>query len=342
MRKLILVGLFALSFANIFAQSNELLNLRIEARGDYQHETIDGDKIHNNSGFKGKFLNIRMDGNISEEFSYSYRQRLNKPNKDASFFDATDWIYLTYTKKNWSVSAGKLVVGLGGYEYDRAPIDIYYASEYWNNIPCYQLGASVAFTTNNKNDKFVAQICESPFRKNAGNIDNKEMLAYNVMWYGSHDWFNTIYSVNMIEYLPEKFINYIVLGHKLNVGDFSMELDIMNRAVSGHAFLGKDMSVMGELMWSPINCLNIFTHISYDVNNTNKQGDYCVLPGTEITRAGLGVEFFPIKNSKDVRLHLNGCYTWGSNNPLGALSDKQTIIDAGVTWKMDLLSFKRK
>lgn len=342
MRKFILVGLFALSFANIFAQSNELLNLRIETRGDYQHETIDGDKIHNNSGFKGKFLNIRMDGNISEEFSYSYRQRLNKPNKDASFFDATDWIYLTYTKKNWSVSAGKLVVGLGGYEYDRAPIDIYYASEYWNNIPCYQLGASVAFTTNNKNDKFVVQICESPFRKNAGNIENKEMLAYNVMWYGSHDWFNTIYSVNMIEYLPEKFINYIVLGHKLNVGDFSMELDIMNRAVSGHAYLGKDMSVMGELMWSPINCLNIFTHISYDVNNTNKQGDYCVLPGTEITRAGLGVEFFPIKNSKDVRLHLNGCYTWGSNNTLGALSDKQTIIDAGVTWKMDLLSFKRK
>ncbi len=343
MKRVILTGLFALFLTNIFAQSNELLNLRIEARGDYQHENVDGDKVNDNCGFKGRFLNIRMDGNISEEFSYSYRQRLNKPNKDATFFDATDWIYLTYTKNNWSISAGKLVVGLGGYEYDRAPIDIYFASEYWNNIPCYRLGASVTFTTDSKRDKFVAQICESPFRSKETNTDNEEMFAYNLLWYGSHGWFNTIYSLNMIEYMPEKYISYIILGHKINFGEFSLELDIINRALSGHAFLGKDLSVIGELMWSPTNSLNLFTHISYDVNNTDKYGDFCVMPDTEITRAGLGLEFFPIKGSKDVRLHLNGCYTWGNNsNPLGVLTDKQTVVDAGVTWKMNLLSFKRR
>lgn len=342
MKRILFSGILFLILANAFSQKNEVLNLRIEARGDYQREEIDGEEINDNSGFKGKFLNIRMDGNISDEFSYSYRQRLNKPNSDATFFDATDWIYLTYTKENWSVSAGKQVVGIGGYEYDRAPIDLYFTSEFWNNVPCYQMGANIAFTTNSKKDRLVLQICESPFRKNILNTENEEMLAYNFLWYGSHGWFNTIYSVNMMEYLPGKYVNYIALGHKLNFGDFSLELDVVNRAASGGAFFGKDMSVMGELMWKPIKSLNIFTHFSYDVNNSDKAYDFCILPGTEIKRAGLGVEFFPIKDSNDVRLHLNGCYTWGRNsNPAGVLTDKQTIIDAGITWRMDVLSLKR-
>ncbi len=342
MKRTSLLGLLMLCCATIYAQKNSLVNLRMEARADYQSEYLRSKEVNDNSGFKGKFLNIRMDGNITENFSYSYRQRLNKPNKDVSFFDATDWIYLTYTNKAWSISAGKQVVGIGGYEYDRAPIDLYFCSEYWNNIPCYRIGASVAYTTNNGADKFLAQICESPFRNNALNVDNEAMYAYNFMWYGSHDWFNTIYSANMIEYLPGKYINYIVLGHKINLGCISIELDIMNRATDRHTFFGKDMSVMGEIQWRPVESLNIFAHASYDVNKTNEISDFCVMPNTEITRIGGGVEFYPIKNSPDVRLHLNGCYTYGKNgNVAGALQPEQTILDAGITWRMNLLNIKR-
>lgn len=56
------------------------------------------------------------------------RHRLNKKNNDASFFDATDWLYLAYRKDNWELSAGKQVVAIGGYEYDAAPIDLYFCS----------------------------------------------------------------------------------------------------------------------------------------------------------------------------------------------------------------------
>ena len=331
MKKVILTGLFALCFAGAFAQS-KLINLRLEGRFDAQSEYVDGARIEDNCGFKGKFINIRMDGDLGHGFTYSYRQRLNKAHSDQSYFDATDWLKLTYTTGNWSFSGGKQVVGIGGYEYDRAPIDTYNYSEYCSNIACYQIGVSAGYTTDNGKDYIMVQSTQSPFRANAG-----DMYAYNIIWYGSHGWFNSIYSANMIEYLPGKFISYIVLGNKFNVGDFSLELDIMNRATDSHTYFGKDMSVIGELSWTPNEQWRIFGKASYDVNNTDSDADYCVLPGTEITRVGIGVEHFLIKGSKDVRLHFNGHYTFGNNgNPTGALIDKQSMVDAGITWRVNI------
>lgn len=336
MKKLFLVGIGIILSAALHAQ-NELVDLKIEARADYQREYVDGNEIEENCGFEGKFLNIRIDGNIGEGFTYSYRQRLNKANNDQSFFDATDWINLTYTKGNWSATAGKMVVGIGGFEYDKAPIDLYFCSEYWANIPCYQFGVSGAYTTNSGNDRFVVQFCESPF---AGEL--RDMYAYNILWYGSHGWFNTIYSANLMEYAPGKYINYIVLGNRFDMGKCSLELDIMNRAASGQCFLGKDITIIGQISWKPSKRFNIFGKATYDVNNCTKATDLCVLPGTEITRVGAGIEFYPLKSgSHDIRLHANGCYTFGDNkNSAGSLLDKQTYFDVGLTWKMNLLKIK--
>ena len=324
------------------AQDNGLVNLRIEARLDYMQEYLQGNPVNDNSGFKGRYLNIRMDGQISDHFSYSYRQRLNKPNNSITFFDATDWIHLTYTNRNWSVTAGKLVVGIGGYEYDVAPIDLYIYSEYWGNIPCYRVGVSGAYTTDDNKDKFMLQFCESPFRGHQLNTDNRQMFAYNAVWYGSHDTFSSIWSVNMLEYLPGKFMNYIALGNRFTFGDFQLDLDIMNRAVSTRNFLGKDMSVMSKFMWAPSENLNLFLVATHDFNHADEIGDWSVLPGTEITRVGAGLEYFPIKNSKDVRLHMACSYADGVNtSPAGLVLPKQTVFDAGVTWKMDMLKIKR-
>lgn len=331
MKKTLLTGLLALCFATGWAQSKKI-NLRIEGRIDAQSEKVDDTKIEENCGFKGKYLNIRMDGELGQGFSYSYRQRLNKAHKDQSYFDATDWLTLTYTTGNWSFSGGKQVVGIGGYEYDTAPIDIYYYSEYCSQIACYQMGVSAAYTTDSGSDKFMVQYSQSPFRANAS-----DMYAYNFMWCGSHGWFNTLYSANMIEYMPGKFISYIVLGNKFNVGDFSLELDIMNRATDSHTFFGKDMSIMSKLSWSPSEQFTFFGKATYDVNKSGSEADYCVVSDTKITRVGAGWEYFPMKGSKDVRLHLNFHYTFGSNgNSAGALIDKQSIVDVGGTWRVNI------
>lgn len=332
--------LFALLPLAAYAQDNELMTLRIETRLDYMQEYVDDFKINSNSGFKGKYLNIRMDGKLTDGLSYSYRQRLNKPNVNTSFFDATDWLTLTYKYNNWSVSGGKQIVAIGGYEYDRPPIDVYFASEYWNNIACYQMGVSGAYTTSDGKDQVLFQFCESPFRKNALNALNDEMFAYNLMWYGNHGFFSTMYSVNFIEYLPGKYINYIALGNRFTFGKFALELDIMNRAMSGSEFLMNDYSVMGELSWKPVDRLNVFVRATYDRNKT-VAGDLCVAPGTDLVRAGAGVEFYPMKNVKNFRLHLNCCYTDGDSPSTTVLRPQQTIVDAGLTWYMNLLTIKR-
>ena len=341
MKHRLLIAFMILIPAFMHAQEKGLTNLRIEARLGYMQEYLHGDIMNDNSGFKGRYLNIRMDGKISEHFSYSYRQRLNKPNKDISFFDATDWIHLTYTNENWSVSAGKQVVGIGGYEYDVAPIDLYIYSEYWGNIPCFRVGVSGSYTTDDMKDKFMLQFCESPFRGHELNDNNQQMFAYNAMWYGSHGIYSSIWSVNMLEYLPGKFMNYIALGNRLTLGQFQLDLDIMNRAVSTKNFLGKDMSIMSKFMWKPSDRINLFLIATHDFNHADEIGDWSVLPGTEITRVGGGLEYYPLKDSQDIRLHMACSYADGVNtSPTGLLQPHQTVLDAGITWKMDLLKIR--
>lgn len=338
MKKGFLLGFATLLCATVFAQEQNLLNLKLEARGDYQREYIDGDAVDNNCGFKGKFLNVRADGDIGGGFSYSWRQRLNKEHSDASFFDATDWLYLAYKKDNWELSAGKQVVAVGGFEYDSAPIDLYFCSEWWYNLPCYKWGGTVGYTLNNGKDKFSFQLCESPFRLKG----QEDMFAYNLMWTSSHDWFASSYSVNFVEYLPGKFVNYISLGNRFYVGNVTIDLDLMNRAASGQAFVGKDFSVIGKVAWMPTKKLNVFAKASYDVNNATTGKDYLIAPDTEITRVGAGVEYFPLQDGRnDVRIHAVGCYSFGENtNPAGVLIDQYTYLSVGITWRMNLLGLK--
>ncbi len=340
MKKALLTAVLMIVSIGMRAQDDEILILGLETRLGYQQEYLAGGKVNDNSGFKGKYLNLRVDGNLGKGFSYSFRHRLNRLNSLESFFNATDWIHFTYSIKNWSISAGKQVVGIGGFEYDTPPIDLYFCSEFWNMVPCYQLGASGTYTTADMKDRFMFQFCESPFRRHASNTSYKEMFAYNLMWYGSHGFYSSIWSVNMSEYLPGKFINYIALGNRFTFKDFTIDLDIVNRAVSAKSFLGKDMSFMGTVQWKPLECLNVFLKCTHDFNNSDETGDWCVTPGTSITRIGGGIEYYPIRS---LRLHLSYCYTDGNNaSATGVLLPKQNIIDAGVTWRMNMLNIKRK
>ena len=332
MKKLLLFITILLPTSLLTAQTFKVNTLRLEARGDYQRFHDDGSKVDAESGFKGKFLNIRFDGQIGEHFSYSYRQRLNKPHKDMSYFDATDWLFLTYTKERWSFSGGKQVIGIGGFEYDLAPIDVYFFSGFCSNVTSYAFGASVGYALSPK-DKLTMQICESPF-----STSNDDIYAYNLLWQGKHGCWSTLYSLNMVEYLPGKFMNYIALGNRFDFNKVSVTLDLMNRTSEGHALLGRDFSVMGEIDWMPCQKVNLFGKCTYDVNKSKTLHDACVPPGTELTRIGAGIEVFPLKdNLNDVRLHLAGHYTLGDTPASYVIQPKQLMLTAGVTWRMNFI-----
>ncbi len=315
------------------------VSLNTEVRVDYQREYTDGNVDDANTGFKGKYLNFRLDGQFNDHFSFSYRQRMNKFSSDATFFDATDWVYLKYQPtERWQIAAGKQVVGIGGYEYDRAPIDIYRASEFWNNVACYQMGGSIGYNVT-KRDLLSFQVCESPFRK----YDNSNMYAYNLQWFGDHGWFHTIYSLNAMEYAANRYISYIALGNKFDMGKASLELDLMNRAAAHQAYLFKDCSIMAELAYEISRPIKVFTKFTYDVNRSGNGSDLLVLDGTEMKMIGAGIEYHPLKTSRnDIRLHAFCFYSWGNNSNVdGTLQDKMTMFDIGVKWRFDILKNKK-
>jgi hypothetical protein len=319
------------------SNKQEIMSLSADARIDYQHLSWDGTTQNNNSGFEGKYFMFRVDGEITPGLTYSWRQRLNKMHTDGNFFDATDWIYLDWAYQRWNFSAGKQIVAIGGWEYDRNPMDLYGTSVFWQNIGCYQLGASVAYHTD-ANDKIMAQVVQSPSHSTA----NRNLYAYNLIWYGNHGAYSAIWSANAVEYASGHYISYLALGNKFDVDKCSLELDLMNRAGSHQAFWAKDCSVMAELSYRPNRHWNIHGKYTYDVNRTRDNGDITVLSGTELNMAGGGVEFFPlVKKRTSLRLHANAYYSWGNNSNTGDfMQNKALYVTVGVKWHMDIFSLK--
>lgn len=324
-----------------FAQpvDKELLKLDLGVRTDYQRDWQDGHNVKDNSGFMIQNVNLRLDGSIVEGLTYHWRQRFSKQIINGRFFDATDWLYLNYDIKRWSFSAGKEVVGIGGYEYDRAPIDLYSCSVFWNNIPCYELGVTVGYKVT-PDDKLSFQVTQSPFYTST----NRDMYSYNLMWTSTHGFYQSLWSANMVEYSDGRFINYLALGNKFTFGEFGAEIDLMNRAASHQTFFFKDCSVMAEFSYRPTRRWNIFAKMTYDVNHSGTAADYTVADGTELTMVGAGVEYFPLlKDRTDLRLHANLFYSWGRNaNSDNIMQNKTMILNVGVKWNMNLVNLKKR
>lgn len=358
--KIACVAILLLCAGSVSAQEandedeNEIFKLGIEARFDYLNEAVAGKHYGGKSGLKVRYLNLRMDGTIGSKFSYSWRQRFNKVNSASDFVDNMDWLHLTYQPtKNWGISAGKQVVMIGGWEYDRAPIDLYFCSEYWNNVACYQLGASVTFTTNKGNDHLTLQACHSPYLKSPINIGKNsegepvlkaDLFAYNLLWSGTHGFYSALHSVNFSEYARNKFDVYVVLGNQFTFGDAKIQLDLMNRGTSAEELLFQNFSVMGEFSYLIAKRVNIFARATYDKVGNNYPEGLFVYPGTEMTRVGGGVEYFPLggKGNRDVRIHAAYAYNFGKNtNPAGTALDKGSYLTVGLTWRIDIISAAR-
>ena len=184
-----------------FAESNfnPSINIDLQTRVSYLNDRIDNHIRHDASGFKGDYFLLSVSGQVTDRLTYSWRQRINQKKERSDRFDGTDWVYLDYKlDDHWSVAAGKQVAMVGGYEYDRNPVDIFVSSEFWNNIAPFQFGASATYTTTNGKNRFSAQVTQSLFNT----PDNRDMLAYHLHWAGNYGWLNTLYSANMIEYVP--------------------------------------------------------------------------------------------------------------------------------------------
>lgn len=304
------------------------------------------------AGFGGDGLLLNIDGKISKNFSYSFNHYLSGTNgEDSSVFDATNWLTLTYELGNFAITAGKDALAIGSFEYDAYDLDCYFDmnSMFYNSISCWQWGASASWTNNAETSTFAFQVANSPFSY-APKEDN--LYAYNLAWYGAWDWYESIWSVNLMEYAPGEFVKMVALGNMFYAGNFSMMVDLMARGDDWSDSLDQDYTLAFQPAYNFGESVRLFgklgvEHLSDDVEYdfwgeypaledkiaANEENTY-VMPaylvgGKEYVYYGAGVEYFPLKENKNIRLHA----VWASNN-----YTNRHVFNVGLTWKFDVVN----
>lgn len=291
MRRHFILSIILSLFVSAFAYASDI-DVSIQGRGAFY-----ADKQEN--GFKADYLNLLAKGNLGKHFSFIVRHELNKPTTNKELLNATDFLNLTYSTGDWSFSAGKYTLAVGGFEYDAAPIDIYFASEYWDNFGgCFEYAVSAARRFGA--EQLTFQFARSPF----GNSDKalSGRYAYSLQLLGEAEHWKHIYSVNFLEKETKgEFVNFIALGNKFVFDKFSVYLDLQHRMECSKPTFFKDFTLSSRADFAPAEWVNLFGRADYDYNTSGSAT--IVSNGTEAFRYGFGAEFFPWEGREDIRFH---------------------------------------
>lgn len=326
--------------------------ISLDARFGY-----DGIVSGKSAGFGGDGLFLNIDGKISKRFSYSLCQRLfESAGDDSSVFGATDILTLSYEVGNWAFTAGKDYVILGNWEYDAYDLDAYFDMNtmFYNNFDGRRWGVTAAWTNNSETSTFLLQVANSPYSEEP-KVSN--LYSYALGWQGAWDWYESYWTVNMWECSRGSFVKNIALGNIFYFGDFSLTADFMMRAVEldeltdnlsltlqpAYEICDK-VRIFGKFGWEkdssymlPDEDLSFDDLLAENQESTTLMPLY-IFPDKDYLFYGAGVEYFPIKNNKNVRLHA----VWSSNN-----YTERHGINIGLTWKFDVVNaisriFKKK
>lgn len=320
-----------------------LISLDAQARLDWQAVSHSGNLDRSQTGFIGKYIALKAHGQITEGLTYTWRQRFSRTPKDQTFWDQTDILDLKYNVGRWDIGAGKQVVLIGGYEYDRAPINLMCPNLFVTNVACYQFGVSAGYHISPE-DHLAFQISQSIF----ATPEDRNLYSYNLMWRGGREitdrlWFENIWSINEVEYKKGRYCNYVALGNKLVIDNrFTFLLDLMTRTYpDNNAF--KNNTFMGEFAWDINPAWKMTAKVSYDCNRgVNRTEMTEVARGTQLVIGGLVWEWYPlVKKRHLLKLHAAAFYSAGKNDNPSEMMQKNTFYcSLGLTWHMNLLNIK--
>ena len=320
---------------------------KLEVRADGEYTTTDSTP---NLGFHGKYFNLMLGGDLGGHFSYYFKQRIVADKGTVTFFDNTDFLYLDYTPtQNWRLRFGKDAMALGGFEYDASPIDVYFPTNIWRNIYCFQLAASGAYITDDGNHTFVAQVSNSPYVNYNGLNYDAGLVSYNLYWSGKVGHWQTLWSTSMVEYKWDHYLNMTMIGNKLVYDKWDLYVDFMHHALSFDDW-GKNFGFVSCANYYFTDRFNIFVKGMYEQNKSevtlgsSVSMDHQLAAGHTSARYGLGFEWYPSKE-KNVRLHIYGCRMTDSYTDDAGVPqlDESWNFNIGATWTIDYYTlFKKK
>ena len=275
-----------------------------------------------------------FEGSLSEHFSWTVANHWIQydsedclwPYKSLGRSDSTNW--LDYCKADfsfsgWTFTLGKDMISTGGFEYDDWDWDIYpvFSTPFAANFCCYQWGGKVAYTTPSEMSTFSAQMTASPYGEHPF---GSGLWTYSAMWRGEYGPLSNIWSVSAIEREPKVYDYVFYLGQRLSLDGFTLTFDWSNNCGSdGEFVIGRGNTCAATLAYGFSDALTLSARGSYvDSYDRDASDDHWT--------AGCILEYFPLADSQDLRLHALLAY----NSLLS-----QTTLSLGARWNFVISLF---
>ena len=301
---------------------------------------IEGNPYFSNSenGFSlgNTSLYTFLDGNLSENLSFSFSNHwvalewgemsetlgsLYKNSFRSDDYTWCDWANLTYSFNNFEITVGKDCSFAGGWENDANDVDCHLGlcSTFWDTFVTYQWGGSFRYTLPSEKSSFALQVCSSPYGEKPF---ASGLYMYSAQWLGNFEPFMTKWAVSLVEEEKGQFFPLVSLGTKLAYENGEFGFDYMN-ALGDYMYevpmmAGRTLQLWAQ--WSPSDKWDLIAKGLVEGYRESK--DFGPGRGTN-WRGGGGVHFYPLRDSKALRLHLIGSYD--------SLSDS-AVVSFGATF----------
>ena len=268
-----------------------------------------------------------FEGNITENLSFSVANHWAAFDQLEDVFEPTkalyrntlysydtnwlDWAYLTYSFGQFDVTLGKDMITTGGLEFDDYDFEVHpsLVSSYWHALACYQWGAKLGFTTPSESDAISFQVTTSPFGERPF---ASKLFNYSLEWRGEHGILETIWSATALGTEPGEFQPVFSLGQRLNFDSFSVGLDafsvIGDEDEEENTVLHKGITLMPSILWSPSDRFDILAKGGYENYALDTVEDVTVKQWW----AGIACHWYPLKDSRDLRVHAVAAYRPGN------------------------------
>lgn len=291
MKRFFVATLLLITTLPAFSQVKQLYG---ETRLGYE-AAINGGQYAGN--VRADYLNLILEGNIGPNISFFWRQRFTKPLYNPNIpLNATDHLWLRWDiNDHWAIQGGKVPIMVGSFEFDAAPINLYYWGMFADRMPdVYAIGGNVICKIAPEQTLFL-QFTQSPL-----GFGYNDLFHAGLIWYGRiTPWWNTIWSANWMDDPTHSGFVVAGLGNRFEAGHFGIELDALYRTGLAKDYLSADYSAILKLEYKfPV--VTLFTKGSFDYNKDFAE-DFVPVRSRFLTVGG-GIEVFPLKND-DIRLH---------------------------------------
>ena len=304
MKKLISLTFFLLMAGLLSAQN---IDIRIEGRESLNIETgLDLDR-----------LSMAVKGSFTPKLSFDYFQHFNRHVSQKEILAAADRLFLCYAPTpHWSFKAGKIISAFGSFEYDEAPIDVYFYTRHFYNASFFLPGLDVTYSFHEGKDAISAQVTKGCYSEKK----QYDLFSYHLMWTGHHGWLNTFYSANLHDMQDGTKQFQLAFGHRVSLEKFSFDFDICNRYYSARR---NGLLKSGFMMAKATYIIGPYADLQLKATY-----DFDPVLGN-ISQAGGAIEFYPYKGSRDFRIHLQGNYLTSENH---------TTVTIGLKWNCHIFT----